>query len=345
VDISNLTWRTLSAAVDKIQSPSTFLQNLIYGNRIPRETSTIDIDVIIGNKKLAPFVSPVDGAGKVVSRLGRQSSTVKAPAIRLKKKLPASMFNEREAGTTIYINAQEKQKAKLRKIGMEQKDLKDQVVRRTEWMCAQSLKGEINVDQEDIKFNINFALPETHKPVLTLTAKWNDLTKREDGTDYEDVISNPIGDIEDWILLVNQDTGKNATDLILGKNAAKSFKHHPQVEKHFKNKVESQTNKGSNYLGNIQGVDIWQYAEQYTDDAGAVQYMIDPDAAVLIARGDDFELNFGVVEDLDAGGDVVLEFFSKMWKENDPSAYWLLVDSHPLPVPKRIESIVYAIVQ
>lgn len=349
MDISNLTWRTLSASVNKIKSPSTFITDLIFGNRIPRETNKIDIDVIVGNKKLAPFVSPIDGAGKVVKRLGKKSSTVQAPAIRLKKKLPASMFSEREAGTSVYINAGEREKAKAQKVGREQKDLKDQIVRRTEWMCCNALKGEIKVEQEDIAFEIDFALPETHKPVLTSTAKWNDLTKRASGTAAEDVVSNPIGDIEDWITLINQDSGLNATDIILGQAAAKSYKHHPKVQAELNNsgvkfgQIDQQ--KSSNYIGRIKNVDIWEYSEQYIDDNGQAQNMIDTNAAIVIARCDDYELNFGAVEDLDASGEVVTEFFSKMWKENDPSAWWLLVDSHPLPIPKRVEATVYATVQ
>lgn len=348
MDISNLTWRTLSAAVNKIPSPSTFITDLIFGNRIPRDTNKIDIDVIVGNKKLAPFVSPIDGAGKVIKRNGKKTSTVQAPAIRLKKKLPASMFSEREAGTTIYINAGEKEKAKQQKIAREQKDLKNRVVRRIEWMCCQALKGEINVEQEDIAFNVDFALPETHKPVLTSTAKWNDLTKRASGTAAEDVISNPIADIEDWVTLIAQDSGLNATDVILGKDAAKSFKHHPKVQAELNNKgmVIGQIElKNSNYIGRIKNIDIWEYSEQYIDDEDQAQYMIDPAATIVVAKCDDYELNFGAVEDLDAAGEVATEFFSKMWKENDPSAWWLLVDSHPLPIPKRVEATVYATVQ
>lgn len=342
MDISNLSFRTLSAAVNKIQSPSTFLQDLIFKNRIPRETNIIDIDVIVGNKKLAPLCSPIDGAGKVVSRLGKQSSTIKAPSVRIKKKLPASMFSEREAGTSVYINKEERENSKLKKLAREQKDLKDQIVRRTEWFCSQALKGAINVTQDDIAFNIDFALPAANKPVLTSTAKWNDLTKKAGGTAYEDTISSPSSNVDDWLIQINQATGLNATDMILGQNAGKYFKNHPLVAKDLDTK--NNQGKGSNYVGKYKNLDVWQYSEQYVDDSGVTQNMLDPNACVVIAVCDDYELNFGAVEDLDAGGEVVTEFFSKMWKENDPSAYWLLVDSHPLPVPKRVEATIYAIV-
>lgn len=333
--IDNLNYRVLSAAVNKIQAAPTFLTDLFFSNRIPREAQTIDIDIIVGNTSLAPFVAPYQGA-KVVKKLGRKQSTVKAPIIRNKKQLPASMFSEREAGTTVYINKEGRQAAQEKKIKMEQQDLKDRATRRIEWMCAQALTGSMIVEQEDVSFNIDFGLPDAHKPILEGQALWSDK-----------VNSNPLKNIDEWKKLVNQATGQNVTDIVLGSRAESDFLSHPKVLEAYDKKninVGQMDLNESNYLGTYRGMKIWSDSEQYQDDAGETKDMINPDACVLVAKSDDFELNFGAVEDLKAGGDVVTEFFSKMWEEHDPSAMWLLVETRPIPIPKRIESIVYAIV-
>lgn len=333
VNISALNYRVLSEAINKIQPPKTFFRDMFFGNRIPRESQYIDIDVIVGDKKLAPFVAPYEG-GTVIKKLGKQLSSIKAPKIRPKKELPAAWFSEREAGTTVYLNPGDREQAQLTKINRELSDLKDKIVRREEWMCAKALTGAITVSQDNVAFSIDFGLPVAHKPVLTSTALWSDKTN-----------SDPLSNLDDYIALVSDDSGYNVTDIVFGRNAAKAFKAHPKVLEAYDKEhivVGEIKLKGSNYLGNYDGVDLWVNGEKYTDDAGATQYMLDPNALVVVAKNNDFELNYGAVEDLDAGGDVAVEYFSKMWKENDPSAMWILAEARPLPIPKRIESIVYA---
>ena len=54
-------WRAMTTAINQIKRPSRMLQDLIFGNRNTNESEYIDVDVVIGGRKIAPFVSPIQG--------------------------------------------------------------------------------------------------------------------------------------------------------------------------------------------------------------------------------------------------------------------------------------------
>lgn len=327
-------WRALTEAIDDIEEPKTMVMDKLFKDRQSVESEHIDIDVIIGHKKLAPFVAPLEG-GVIVEKLGQQQKSIKAPRIRPKKELNPDDFKTRAPGAGVYVKKGDYKKNRDKKIRRELKDLKDQITRRKEWMCCRALSGSITVAQDNVSFNINFGLPSEHKPVLSGNDLWSDNTT-----------SDPVAKIRAWKKLINQKTGYSADIAFCGSKAAEDLLNNSKVQKLLDNRavlVGELKIDNTEYIGTLAGVKIYQYDEQYVDDAGNTQDMIPSTAFVLCASKAPFKLFYGMVKDIKAGG-VAMPYFSKMYEQEDPSALFLLAESRPVPVPARPEAVVYATV-
>jgi len=80
-------------------------------------------------------------------------------------------------------------------------DLVDQMVNacraRMEWLRWQAIAtGMVTVDEEDIKFTVDFGVPASQKETLAGTARWSDLDD-----------SDPLGDLERWAEVHVANTG------------------------------------------------------------------------------------------------------------------------------------------
>lgn len=338
-------WRVLTSAINAVATPSSFLSTKIFGNIEMKEAENIDIDIQVGNKKLAPFVSPISG-GKVISKQGFSTKSVKAPRIRIKKPLNGVDFMEKNAGQCVYLNAGDAKKSKDKKIADELLDLKNRIMRRKEFMCAQALKGEVNYKDEEFEFNINYQMPEDNKPTLTLTDKWD-----SKGTDNV-LTANKTTQIKSWKRKIVQDTGRTADLVVAGYKAIDALLADPEILKILRNPnmqagavdLERKQENGVTYVGRLFGLEIYEYNEQYEDEEGVIKDMIAPEAFIMIASTAEFKTFFAPVNDLDAGGNVVVQVFSKDWVTPDPSVYWMLAESRPLPAPLRPQAIIYATV-
>lgn len=331
-------YRTLTTSINNLESLPSLILDVVFKNKNQNYAQTLDIDIETAGefKKLAPFVAPMQG-GKVIKKLGYTTKSVKFPRIRVKKQMSAhELLKTRELGTSIYVgDGNSVEDSKMQKIAREQGHLKAIVQRRIEWMAACALKGQIDYTSDDLAFSIDFAMPSEHKPALTGDEVWGGVSA--------DIISN----IRAWKTKILQATNQTADVALIGTNALDKLLADEKVQKLLDNRAISagqiDLHQGS-YVGRLCGVDIYECAEQYVDDDGAAQNMIDPDAFVMIASNARFTQEFGLIEDLEAEAQVGMEFFSKMWNEKDPSAAWLLAESNPLPVVYQPEAVVYATV-
>lgn len=326
--------RTLTSAINQIQPVPSFLLDRLYRNTEQAFSEDIDVEIVVGGKKLAPFVTPIE-EGIVVAKLGRSMKTVKVPRIRVKKNLTApELLGQRPIGGNIYVAPGDIDMWREQKIGAELRDLQGQIRRTAEWMASQTLKGKITVNQENLAFEIDFGLPSAHKPSLTGTDRWSDNTN-----------SKPPDDILDWKRLISAATGYTASFAVCGKNVPGYLLNNSTVQKLLDNRnlgVGQLQFENSNYVGRLVGVDIYSYEAMYTDASGVDQPFIPDDAFILVATDGPFRLHYGLIYDLDLQTASASSYFSKSWTEKDPSLLWLLAESRPLPVPHWPECIVYA---
>lgn len=334
LSLPQLDWRTTTQAVEQIVRPPAMLQDLIFKRRNPNPADTVEIDLLVGGKRLAPFVTDMQG-GVVVTGSSRKSRVVKTGRIRIKHPLDAKkLIGERGLGQSYYAGGvQDIQTAMLQKIAVENRELKNMIARRTEWMCAQALTGTLTVEQENIEFQVDFLIPAEHK--ITLAA--DDMWSATDG--------DPLNDVQTWAdLLINK--GYTPDVMICGTTAAKYLRNKVKADNWFDARRvtagQFAWQASANYMGNLEGIDVYRYGSQYEDAAGADQNFIAADKVYLVATQAKFTVEFGLILDLKAGASVVGEVFAKQWEEEDPSVLWLLQESRPLPVPWEPEAIIEA---
>lgn len=342
INIQTFGWIALTEAINKIVAPKTFILNSVFSSKTKQHaTKKIQLDIKVGNKKLAPFVKRTSSA-TVVDKLGMKSETIELPRIRMKKPLTAEdLLFERGAGLPIYVGSGgDIAGFRERKIGEELQDIKDRATRRMEWMSAQALSGIITVTQDDLEISYDFNMPGANKPALTSSAKWNEVTT-----------ADPIANIRTWQSVVQNARGYVPTMAFARSEVINLFLANESVRQLLNlrsivvgnidtNNIANET--GAKYIGRVEGVDIFEYNETFTDENGDTQPMIPVDRFVLVTPQAENRLHYGAIEDLEAGQNIALPYFAKDWIEKDPSVLWLLAETSPLTVPHEPESIIYA---
>lgn len=164
--------RTMLDAVEQMVRPRTFLRDLFFNgaNPVTFGTTTVDIDIVKGTRKMAPFVHP-RLPGSLSLRSGYRSTTYKPPYIQPKRETTAELILKRSPGENPFATKSALQRAG-EQLGKDLADLDDEITRREEWMCAQALTtGSINVKGEGVDDVIDFQMEDTHKVTLA-TGKW-----------------------------------------------------------------------------------------------------------------------------------------------------------------------------
>lgn len=344
--INTFGFAALTEAVNLMQPVPSFVRNLLFKREETHATKTVLVDIIVGGQKIAPFVKRGNPA-KVVGNLGHSASNIEPPQIRLKKFLtPGDLFYTRGAGAPIFVPGGAAgndpiQSARMQKMAMEQKDLKDNVDRTIELLCAKALGGSYTLAQDDGSYTIDFSMPGANKPTLTSTAKWDAPTT-----------AVPLKNMRSWKTIAQKASGKIPTIAIMNSTTFELWLATAEVQAMLNKlhinlgSVETQNTileAGAEKRAKIDGLDYYVYDGVYTDANGAQQVMIPDSVVALVSPNADFRLMFAGMEDLEAGT-VVGKYFSKDWVEKDPSGLWLLVESHPLPVVLEPSANIYATV-
>lgn len=329
--------RTLVAVVSQMKRPQTFFLNMFFKKSKTSQTKYVDIDVIKGKRRLAPFVSP-RMQGRIVEKIGYRTDTYEPPYIKPKHVLEPEDFDEREIGTTIYQNNETPGTRAQRKMAELLMDLDDQITRREEWMAAIALQtGEVPIVGDGVNVTIDFGLEATHNITLVGDDLW------------DNTASTPIEDLEDWAEILLQDSGLACDIIVMGKDAARAFCNHADVKEKLDNRRvvmgEIKPDKianGARYIGNISSVgDIYVYHEWYIDEASGIEgSLMDPKKVLLGSTRAECIRHYGAIRDLKCMA--AMERFPKVWDNDDPSCRFLMLQSAPLPAPHQIDAFVVA---
>lgn len=327
-------WRTMTTAINQIPKAPMMLQDLIFKTRNANASEIVDVDVVVGGRKILPFVSN-HAAGTIIEKMAGEMRSVRTPRVRVKKPFTAvELLSTRAPGNTFYAGGSDINAAREAKVGMELDDLRNRIDLTIEYMCAQALLGAYSVTNEGHTFSIDFNMPSAHKPVLGSGSGWN-----ESGGDI-------LGDIDDWTQLISDAVGFGPTIGLCGKNVVKALRGNAIAAALLdKRRVDAGSfiwNANNNYLGPFNGIEMYRYGNSYTDVVGNSSKFIGDNTFVLVAPDARFSVEFGPIMDLDVGANVMSEFFSKSWLKEDPSALWMLAESRPLPVLWQPEAVVYA---
>lgn len=345
VTIDPFGWRQLTDVVNNLETSPSFLQKFFPAAPL-WATPNIQVDVEVGGRKLAPIVKR-DGKAANITKDGFKTQTFETPRIRQKASFTAQdLLGNRAAGMPVYNpTGALVANSKEAKIAAALRQMKDQVMRRLEWMAAGAFAGGFTYTGDDFEFTIDYQMPAANKPTLTSTAKWDAPTT-----------ALPLDNFRAWKRIVARATGLNASVAIMSYEAITYMLATTQVQTLIKLggglnigdvRLDANPTAGlgssyeATYIGTFAGVKCYQYDGAYVDSAGAEQPIIPVDKVILFAPDSNLRTHYGAIEDLDAGT-IVAPFFSKDWTTKDPSALWLLTESSPLPVPHKPAGIVYA---
>ncbi len=325
--------RTMLQALEQMLPPKSFLLDLFFTKSNTSTTKTVDIDIIKGKRRMAPFVNPMH-EGKVVARTGYVTRSFEPPYVKPKMPFSGADILKRQAGEIIYQgNSSPDQRARVQ-LGKDLLELMGMVKRREEWMAAKALTtGKVAVVGEGVNAEVDFLLAASHLVTLVGNALWSDYTN-----------SDPVTNLRTWKLLCAQDSGVMPTVAIFGTDVIKHWLANPKVSALLdKTKIAlGQINpkdlpNGATYWGNVEGLDIYTYAEWYIDDADGVEKpMIPVDRVVLGSPAAETVRQYGAIQDLKATAAV--PYFPKSWETEDPSVRWIMLQSAPLPVPTQIDA-------
>lgn len=334
--------RTMLQAMRQEAPTNMFLLDMLFGRIETFDTEHVDIDIVKGDERLAPFVSP-RVEGKLMEEQGFTTRSYKPGYVKPKYVTEAAdLIKDRVAGENIY-QGDAPSRAAIR-LAKQLTDGENQIARREEWMAAQGLTtGKVDVIGDGVNYQIDFGMNPTHLVTLSGTSLWSDATN-----------SNPLGDIADWATLISDDGFANANILIGGRAAIKALFENANVTKALDTRRinmgeinPSSLAPGVTYYGTLiangVNVDVYQYIGSYKDNNGVRQRYIPDNKVVLTSTEADFRRNFGAIADLDAGL-IPMMSFPKTWVTEDPSARHVLIQSAPLPAPHQIDAIVTATV-
>jgi hypothetical protein len=254
----------------------------------------------------------------------------------------------RLAGEALYNSGESLESRAMEIMVKDFQDLEDQIARREEWMAAQVLQtGAVVCKGEGISETVDFLMPTANKPVLTSTALWSAPTT-----------STPITNLRAW-KKIGTKLGKNMniavmnsvtleyllanTKEVIGPN---SVFDDQKIRLGVIDPTELQP--GLVYVGRLKGVglDIYSYDEWYenTLNNNVLTPMIADGKVILGSTMARSTLHYGAIQDLDAGSLTKAARFPKSWKEDDPSARFVMLQSAPLPALHEIEAFLCATV-
>ncbi len=341
--------RTMARMLSEMKPPRTFIRDTFFRNHEEFQTEHVDVDIEIGARRLAPFVSP-RLPGKTVDTIGFKTSTYKNPTVAMKKVITGDHLQHRLPGETLYEGRSpaERQAALL---GKALADLDGMITRREEWMCAQALfAGQIHVVGDGVDELISFGRPAELSIALPAAAqRWTadtaDIPKQL--RDWRRACVKACGLAPDTAVL-----GAKAADALLANEKLRSMLHTLRLDMG-QISPEITAMPGVTYLGQLKGtgMDLWSYDEWFVDpDSGEEQPMV-PEKQVLIGSSRAYTaLRYAAVP-VATGSDsssslslVVGARIPDSWIEKEPPARFVKISSRPLPVPTQIGAFLVATV-
>lgn len=342
--ISIYSTRAMAAAMRQDKPTGHFLLDTLFVKVDPVIAGTVDIDIIKGKRRIAPFQSP-RVEGKLVEKLGFTTNSYKPAYVKPLEQLSAEeVVNNRIAGESIYSLKSPQERAQIL-LAQQLNNMEDMIARREEWMCAQQLvNGYVDVIGDGVNYRIDLLMDATHKTTLAGTDKW------------DNAASDPDSDITDAVRLISKDAGLSA-NIMIGNTATMGvYVKHAKVKDNLNTRridlgmiAPQDMGEGVSYYGyvNVDGkiIDLYGYDNWYVDDSDVEQPMIPNGQVIITTTKADFRRHYGAIVDLDAVDElgtsiVALPRFPKKWREKNPSADFLLVQSAPLPAAHQIDAIV-----
>ncbi len=338
---------TLVQVVPNLKTSQNFLLDMFYKNIVEFDSEEVAIDVDIGKRRMAPFVSPLV-AGRMVESRRIQTNKLKPAYIKdlrapdLRKPVRRAI-GERIGGE---LTGAKREQANL---VFEMADQVDMVNRRLEWMAAQGLlTGTCPVEGEGYNpVVIDFGRDAALTISLAGASQWG-ATLNAEG--YDDRIGD---NITAWSALVLQKSGAVCTDIVFTNASWQAFKKGRDVRGAILfpslnangNIVNpgAKVEKGGTYMGRWGNFDLWLYNDWYVDENDVEQPML-PDGSLIMSGPQLMGTRaFGQILDPEFSY-APMAYAPKTWVEKNPAQRIIMMQSAPIIIPTRINAALAATV-
>jgi Phage major capsid protein E len=332
---------TLVQVVPNLKVAQQFLLDRFFPNQVMSDSEEVAIDVDVGLRRMAPFVSPLV-EGKVVEQRRYQTNMFKPAYIKDKRapdlrKPVRRMIGERIGGE---FDGAEREQANL---AMEVTDQIDILNRRLEWMAAQALmNGTVPITGEGYPaVVVDFGRDPSLTVALAGTAQWTaaNLTA---GT------ASPTANIETWQHNILKKSGARVTDIVFTPTPFTQFVADPILKGAvfypafgvFPNAVNvgAQIEQGAIYKGQWGQYNLWVYNDWYIDPVSGVETPMVPDGTVIMSGPTLMGTRaFGMIMD-PAFNYAAMPYAPKTWLNEDPAQRFLMMQSAPIVIPSRVNA-------
>ncbi|MFL0802447.1 MAG: major capsid protein [Agarilytica sp.] len=320
--------------IEERKAPLPYFLNRFFKDIIEFDTEEIMFDYVLGERRMAPFVSPMV-QGKVMRDKGSTMKSFRPAYVKPKHVVEPGKAMKRLPGESLGGSLSPEQRKQLKIVENFVKE-DEMIDNRLEWMAIQALKnGAVVVQGEDYpEKTVDFGRDPGLSIALAGVALWSDSG------------SNPITDLEDTSTAASKaEHGAPLTEVYMDPDSYKAFRSHAIVRDLLDTNIRGSnanisrepqtfgTNEDPILMGRIGVFNIYVDARQYEDETGSmVPYLASGEVLMLseIVAGASC---FGAILDDDVMR--AMKSYPKTWVSQDPSARYTMTQSAPLPVPRR----------
>ena len=317
-----------------IDKTAPAMLNLFYPMQQQFDTAEIYWDQVQRARALAPLVRPTV-AGKPSRSRGYSTRGLSPPYLKPKHIVEPLRGVRRRVGERLLGNLSPVERFELAIMdNMYLED--DSITRREEWMAIQQLLlGAFTMSGPDHEpINIDVGRLSSHTITLSGAAVWG-----ATGVD-------PLSNLQDWATTVQVDSGFHPDTVVMDPKATRLFINSSRVLTIMQSYRQSSGNidlagrvaGGAlglelQYVGSLPGTlfEFWTYQQLWTDDGGTTHQLF-PDYTVVMGNrmGAGGTRTYGAI--LDVQQMQAMPRFPKAWIEEDPSAWFTMMQSAPCPV-------------
>ena len=311
--------RYLAEVVRQAPPVHTFFRDTFFTNIKTFATERVDIDLVKGDRRMAAFVHPRAG-GKVLTANGYTTESYKPPLVNPYDVTTADQLLTRLPGEDLYSGMTPAQRA-AQKLMEEYATLNDATTRREEWMAVQAI--------------MTGSIP---------------------------VVGEGVNEVSDWVDKVLHGGFAIVDMAILGKTAMKHLFNDATIQKMLDNRrmnmgelAPRDLPNGVRYLGRLTdpSLELYSYGEVYYDDwtdpeEPATKPLVPDNQVVLISSRPNYMLAYGLCTYIDDASQMwVTAQTSRLLRsyvEHHPDRRMVELQTHPLPIPDKVDSWMVATV-
>lgn len=267
--------------VRNLKLPSQFLLNQFFPNTVEEETEFVSIDVDVGLRRMAPFVSPLS-EGKPVEGRKIQTNSFKPAYV---KDLRTPDFRKpvlRAIGERIGGNLSAEVRIQ-QNLALEMQDQVELVQRRLEWMAAQAMVyGAYTVSGDGYEsVYLNFARDPALTVDISSTGSNTPWTATNIGTNQNPGTVSPSATIELAAQTVLQKSGRAPDRIVFTTATFNAFVLDLRIQQSvwYERSGDSHIElggtppvQGAVFKGNWNGYQLWVYNDWYVDQVQNVSW-------------------------------------------------------------------------